>query len=187
MMAATTAAVKKDAALFRYAAETKWGNRMAYFRHRRGRILFEIFAALLLASTAGARWLAGYSTRSLYVAGAILLYAVFRAFMLFSRNPALAWDQHGVRMGRLFQVCAYPWSDVREARAVHWKRPSIPYLNWLPKERDYIELLIKVPKVESRCFKLRPEMVELPPGGVKQIIDDIRAAQIAVLGERRAA
>jgi hypothetical protein len=160
---------------------------MTCFRHRRALILFEIFAAFLLASIAGARGLDAHSIRSLIVAAAIALYGCWRAVMLFCRNPALAYGEKGVRAGRLFKVCDYTWSQARDIREVHWKRPYIPYLNWLPKTRDYIELLIQDAGVETGSLKIRADMIELPPGGVKQIIQGFRAAQVAALGERGAA
>jgi hypothetical protein len=156
---------------------------MAHFRQRRGRILLEIVGAFLIASAAAARGVVRHSIISLIVAAAIVLYGIYRSVMLFTRNPALAYDEKCVRVGRLARIDQHHWDRVRDIREAHWERPSIPFLNWLPKERDYIELLID----GAGPLKIRPDMIELPAGGVKQIIKDFRAAQAAVLGERGAA
>jgi hypothetical protein len=174
---------------------------MARYRHRRGKILFEVFGTFLLAS-ATAAWGAGYALRLLIVAALIALYGLYRAVMLFSRNPALAYDQKGVQVGRLFKISAYKWGQIRDIREVHWQRPSInssiPYMRWylswvycyiyfLPQERDYIELLIQDAGLGSGSFRIRADMIELPPGGVKEIIQGFRGAQVAALGDRGAA
>ena len=155
---------------------------MRSFRHRRGRIMFEIFGALLLGSLAAARWAETHSIFALVAALGLTGYAVFRMVMLFARNPALAFGDRGVQVGRLFRVSDFKWSDVRDIREAHWKRPYIPFMHWLPKERHYIEL-----QFASETIRLRPEMMELPPDGAKQVIDGFRAAQVASLGERGAA
>lgn len=160
---------------------------MRSFRHKRGRILFEIFGAFLLASLAAGRGVTYHSTRSLIVGGVIALYALYRTVMLFARNPALGFGGNGVQVGQLFKVHDFRWNQVREIQEVHWKRPSIPYLNWLPKERHYLELKIQSAGLDSGSIKIRSDMIELPARGVKQIIEDFRAAQVASLGERGAA
>lgn len=160
---------------------------MAYLRHRRALILFEVFGAFLVASLALARGLDVHSIRLLLIGGAIALYGVWRSVMLFCRNPALAFNERGVQAGRLFKVCDYKWSQVRDLREVHWSRPSIPYFNWLPKRRHYLELLVQDAGVESGSLRIRADMIELPEDGVKQVIHDFRAAQVAAVGERGAA
>lgn len=160
---------------------------MACFRHRRTLILFEALGAFFIASAAGARGLDIHSTWSLIVAAVIALYGCWRTVILFARNPALAYGDKGVQAGRLFRIRDYKWTQVRDIREVHWTRPYIPYLNWLPKKRDYIELLIQGAGVETRSLRIRSDMIELPPDGVRQIIQGFRAAQVAALGERGAA
>ena len=155
---------------------------MRSFRHRRGKILFEIFAALLLGSLAAARWAGNHSIFALIAATALTSYALFRMVMLFARNPALAYGDNGVQVGRLLKVSSFDWSDLRDVRESVWKRPYIPFMHWLPKERQYIEL-----QTRKETVKVRPDMMELPVEGVKQIIQDLRAGQISVLGERGAA
>ena len=157
---------------------------MRSFRHRRGRITFEILGALLLGSIAGANWADGRSTSSLIAASGLTLYALYRSVMLFARNPALAYGERGVRVGRLLKVSDYRWDQVRENRETVWKRPYIPFMHWLPMERHYLELQA----VDSAVpIKIRVDMMELPPDGVKQVIDGFREAQVAALGHRGAA
>ena len=157
---------------------------MRTFRHRRGRIIFEIVAALLLASVAGANWAEGHSTSSMIAAAGLAVYGVYRSVMLFARNPALGYGDRGVQVGRLFNVSDYRWDQIREIRETIWKRPYIPFMHWLPKERHYIELQLAGSTIP---IKIRADMIELPADGVKQVIDGFRAAQIAALGERGAA
>jgi hypothetical protein len=155
---------------------------MAYYRHQRARSV-EILGAFFIASISGARGIVRHSRIPLGIAALVSLYAVYRAVMLFARNPALAYDDKNVSVGRLAQVCDFKWSDVQDIREIHWTRPSIPYLNWLPKEREYLELQIQ----GVSPLKIRSDMMELPSGGVKQLIKDFRDAQAAALGERGAA
>jgi len=56
-------------------------------------------------------------------------------------------------------------------------------MNWLPKERHYLE----VETIGAATLKMRPDMMELPPGGVGEVIKGFRAAQVEALGERGAA
>ena len=154
------------------------------FRHRRGRILFEIFAAFLLASVAAANWVDRHSISSGFAAVPLTLYGIFRIVMLFARNPALGYGDRGVQVGRLFRVSEYRWGQVRELRETIWKRPYVPFMHWLPKERNYLELQILS---SAMAIKIRADMMELPPNGVRQLIVEFRAAQIAALGERGAA
>src|SRR6478672_9054541 len=100
---------------------------MRTFRHRRGRILFEIFGALLLGSIAGANWVDGRSMSSLIAGIGLTLYAAYRSVLLFERNPALGYGDRGVQVGRLFRVSDYRWDQVREIRETIWKRPYIPF------------------------------------------------------------
>jgi hypothetical protein len=155
---------------------------MRSFRHRRGRIIFEIVGALLIASIAAERWVDGRSISGLIAAAALSLYALYRAVLLFARNPALAYGERGVQVGRLFRISNYQWDQVRDIRESVWTRPYIPFMHWLPKERQYIEL-----QTQSETVKVRPDMMELPSEGVKQVIAGLRAAQVAALGERGAA
>jgi hypothetical protein len=155
---------------------------MRSFRHRRGRIIFEIVGALLIASIAAERWVDGQSISGLIAAAALTLYALYRSVILFARNPALAFGESGVQVGRLFRISNYQWSEVRDIRESVWTRPYIPFMHWLPKERQYIEL-----QTQSETVKVRPDMMELPSDGVKQVIEGLRAAQVAALGERGAA
>ena len=155
---------------------------MRSFRHRRGRILFEIFGALLIASIAGARFEEGRAITSLIEAVGLASYAFYRVTFLFVRDPALAYGDKGVEVGKLFGLRELRWADVRDIRETVWKRPYIPFMHWLPKERHYLEL-----ETASGRVKLRSDMMELPAGGVKEIIQGFRAAQIAALGERGAA
>jgi hypothetical protein len=156
-------------------------------RHRRGRITFEILGALLVASLGVARWEANHSIRGLILAVAVGAYALYRSVMLLARNPAFAYGNHGVQVGRVLKVCQFRWDQIRDIRETVWHRPHIPFLHFLPSERHYIELQIHDAGVESGTMKLRTDMIELPAGGVKEVIDSFRAAQIAALGERGAA
>ena len=155
---------------------------MRSFRHRRGRILFEIFAAVLLDSLAVERWVEGGSIIGLVAASVLTLYAVYRSIMLFARNPALAYGQRGVRVGGVLKIRDYQWSEVRDIRETVWTRPYIPFMHFIPKQREYIEF-----HVGSEKIRLRPEMMELPPEGMKEIIRELKSAQVAALGERGAA
>jgi hypothetical protein len=156
---------------------------MRSFRHRRGRIIFEIIGALVVGSIAAARWEEGRAITSLIAALGLGLYGFYRIVTLFVRNPALAYGDTGVQLGGLAGVRHYRWQQVREIRENVWKRPYIPFMHWLPKERHYLELEMNA----EHPVKLRSDMMELPAGGVKEIIESFRAAQIAALGERGAA
>jgi hypothetical protein len=156
---------------------------MRTFRHRRGRIFFEIFGALFIASIAGARFEEGRAITSLIAAFGLASYALYRAASLFVRNPALAYGDKGVRIGQLLAVRDFGWAEVRDIRETVWKRPYIPFMHWLPKERHYLEIALG----GTRSVKLRSDMMELPAGGVKELIQSFRNAQIAALGERGAA
>lgn len=156
---------------------------MRSFRHLRGRIMFEIFSALLLASIAAARWEEEGKLSSIIAAVGLTSYALFRSLRLCVSNPALAYGHRGVQVGTLFGVKDYRWDQVRDIREAVWERPRIPYLCWVPKERQYLELEI----VGGGSVRLRPDMMELPPNGVKEIIKRFRDAQVAALGERGAA
>jgi hypothetical protein len=157
------------------------------FRHRRGRILFEIFGSLLIASIAAARWEDSHSIRALIAAVPLTLYGLYRIITLFARNPAFGYGEKGVQIGRLFTVDNYRWDQVGEIELTHWKRPYIPFLSWLPKERHYLELQVRAGGLASGSRRIRPEMIELPQGGVKQVIEGFRSAQVAALGQRGAA
>ena len=109
--------------------------------------------------------------------------SIVRFFILFVRNPALAYGHTGVQVGGLLGVREYRWQQVRDIRETVWKRPYIPFMHWLPKERHYLELEIDA----DRAVKLRSDMIELPAGGVKEVIEGFRAAQIGALGDRGAA
>ena len=156
---------------------------MRSFRHRRGRIIFEILGALLLASIAGARFGDGRAITSLIAALGLTFYALYRVGALFVRNPALAYGNKGVEVGALFKVREFRWQDVRDIRDTVWKRPYIPFMHWLPKERHYLEIEMNA----GGKVKLRSDMMELPPNGVKEIIEGFRAAQVSALGDRGAA
>ena len=156
---------------------------MRSFRHRRLRIAFEIFGSLLIASIAAARWEEGRAITSLIAALAVGSYGLYRVVILFVRNPALAYGNTGVQVGGLLGVREYRWQQVRDIRETVWKRPYIPFMHWLPKERHYLELEIDA----ERAVKLRSDMIELPAGGVKEVIEGFRAAQVGALGDRGAA
>ena len=156
---------------------------MRSFRHRRGRITFEIFGALLLASIAGSRYEVGGAITSLVAAFGLTSYALYRVGALLVRNPALAYGDKGVQVGGLFSVRDYRWQQIRDIRETVWKRPYIPFMHWLPKERYYLEIETN----DAGKVKLRSDMMELPPNGVKQIIESFRGAQISALGDRGAA
>lgn len=156
---------------------------MRSFRHRRGRITFEIFGVLLVASLAGSRWEVGGAITSLVAAVALTSYALYRVSALLVRNPALAYGDKGVQVGGLFSVRDYRWQQIRDIRETVWKRPYIPFMHWLPKERHYLEIETN----DAGKVKLRSDMIELPPNGVKGILEGFRAAQIAALGDRGAA
>jgi hypothetical protein len=149
----------------------------------RGRIFLEIFGAFFIASIAAARWEKGHAITSLIAALGLAFYGFYRSVTLFVRNPALAYADKGVQFGGLLTVRDYRWPQVREIRETVWKRPYIPFMHWLPKERHYLEIEIS----GAGSVKLRSDTMELPAGGVKEVIASFRAAQIAVLGERGAA
>jgi hypothetical protein len=156
---------------------------MRSFRHRRGRILFEIFGVLLVASIAGSRYEVGGAITSLVAAFALASYALYRVGALLVRNPALAYGDKGVEVGGLMKVRDFRWQQVRDIRETVWKRPYIPFMHWLPKERHYLEIEMNA----GAKVKLRSDMMELPPNGVKEIIEGFRAAQVSALGDRGAA
>ena len=156
---------------------------MRSFRHRRVRIVLEILGALLLASIAGARFEEGRAITSLIAALGLGGFGLYRLVTLFARNPALAYGNSGVQVGGLLAVRDYRWQDVRDIRETVWKRPYIPFMHWLPKERHYLEIEMNA----GAKVKLRSEMMELPPNGVKEVIESFRAAQISALGDRGAA
>ena len=156
---------------------------MRSFRHRRGRIIFEILGALLLASIAASRWVEEGSITSLIAALALASYAAYRVTAVMLRNPALAYGDKGVQVGGFLSVRDYAWQQIRDIRETVWKRPNIPFIRWLPQERYYLEIETNGPgKV-----KLRSDMIELPPNGAKEIIEGFRAAQVSALGDRGAA
>jgi len=156
---------------------------MRSFRHRRGRIMFEIFGALLIASIAGSRFEVGGAITSLVAAVALTCYALYRVGALLVKNPALAYGDKGVQVGGLFKVRDYRWQQIRDIRETVWKRPYIPFMHWLPKERYYLEIEMNA----AGSVKLRSDMMELPPRGVKEVIEGFRAAQVSALGDRGAA
>lgn len=156
---------------------------MRSFRHRRGRIVFEILGVLLIASLAGSRWEVGGAITSLAVAVVLASYALYRVGALFVRNPALAYGSNGVEVGGFLKVRDYRWQQVRDIRETVWKRPYIPFMHWLPKKRHYLEIETN----DAGKVKLRSDMMELPPNGVKEIIEGFRAAQVSALGDRGAA
>jgi hypothetical protein len=156
---------------------------MRSFRHWRGRIIFEIFGALLLGSIAAARWEEHRTLSSIIAAVGLTSYALYRSVRLCVSNPALAYGDRGVQVGTLFGVKDYRWDQVRDIRETVWERPRIPYLCWLPKERHYLEIEMNA----GGKVKLRSDMMELPPNGVKEIIEGFRAAQVSALGDRGAA
>jgi hypothetical protein len=145
--------------------------------------MFEIFGALLLASIAGARWEEGRAITSLIAALGLTFYGLYRISSLFVRNPALAYGDTGVQVGGMFTVREYRWQQVRDIRETVWKRPYIPFMHWLPKERHYVEIEMN----GGGKVKLRSDMMELPPNGVKEVIEGFRAAQVSALGDRGAA
>lgn len=162
---------------------------MRNFRHRRGRIGFEVFAALLIGSAAAAGWLDGHRVRMLVIAVVATLYALYRAVALFARNPALSFDQYGVTVGGPLGISNYSWDKVREIREVQWRRSKLPIRlpNWVPAERDYVELKVPAGAFTSGSIKLRSDMIEMPPGGPKELVGMLLSAQHSALGSREVA
>jgi len=162
---------------------------MRYFRHRRGRIGFEVFAALLIGSAAAAGWVDGHRIRMFVIAAAATLYGLYRAVALFARNPALSFDQRGVTVGGLFGISNYSWDKVREIREVKWRRSNLPIRlpSWVPAERDYVELTIPAGAFTSGSIKLRADMMEMPSGGPKELVEMLRSTQQSALGSREVA
>ncbi len=162
---------------------------MRYFRHRRGRIGFEVFAALLIGSAAAAGWVDGHRVRMVVIAAVATLYGLYRAVALFARNPALSFDQHGVTVGGPLGISNYSWDKVREIREVKWRRSNLPIRlpSWIPAERDYVELKVPAGAFTSGSIKLRSDMIEMPPGGPKELVGMLLSAQHSSLGSREVA
>ena len=163
---------------------------MRSFRHRRGRNLFEVFAAFLIASGAAAGWISGGSNFLLIPTVIVSLYGLFRAVMLLARNPALEIDSQGLEIGRLFRRSKYRWDQVREMRAGHWRIDEdmpISLPSWVPAEREYLELMVPAGALDLGWIKLRTDLIEMPPGGVQELVELLRGAQVAAIGGRRAA
>ena len=163
---------------------------MRNFRHRRGRNLFEVFAAFVIASGAAAGWNSGGSTFLLVPAFVVSLYGAYRGVMLLARDPALAFDDKGIELGRLFRRSNYRWDQVREMRAGRWRIDEdspISLPDWVPAEREYLELMVPAGPLDLGWIKLRTDMIEMPPGGVDELVQILRAAQVAAIGGRRAA
>ena len=163
---------------------------MRSFRHRRGRILFEVFAAFLIASGSAAGWLSDGSLFLLVPAVVVTLYGLYRAIMLFARDPALCFDGNGVEIGRLFRTSKYRWDQVREMRAGNWRIDEdlpIRLPSWVPAEREYLEFMVPAGPLDVGWLKLRTDMIEMPPGGVHEMVEILRSAQVAAIGGRRAA
>lgn len=163
---------------------------MRSFRHRRGRILFEVFAALLIGSGSAAGWVADGSVFLLAPAVVATLYGLYRAIMLFARDPALCFDGNGVEIGRLFRTSKYRWDQVREMRAGQWRIDEdmpIRLPSWVPAEREYLEFMVPAGPLDVGWLKLRTDMIEMPPGGVHEMVEILRSAQVAAIGGRRAA
>ena len=59
--------------------------------------------------------------------------------------------------------------------------------NWVPAEREYLELMVPAGPLDLGWIKLRTDMIEMPPGGVEELVQILRAAQVAAIGGRRAA
>ena len=163
---------------------------MRYFRHQRGKIVIEIIAAFLIGSGAGAGALMSGRLSLVISAPIILLYGAFRAMTLLARDPALGFDQHGLQVGRLFRVSKFTWGQLRDVRVSHWRIDEsfgkfLP--SWLPLEREYVELQLSGTTLDSTLLKLRSDLVELPSGGAAELVELVRAAQVAALGGRGAA
>ena len=163
---------------------------MRYFRHQRGKIVIEVIAAFLIGSGAGAGAIMSGRLSLVLSAPIVLLYGAFRAFTLLARDPALAFDQHGLQVGRLFRVSKFKWDQLRDVRVGRWRIDDsfgtfLP--SWLPLEREYVELQLSGTTLDSTLLKLRSDLVELPPGGAPELVELVRAAQVAALGGRGAA
>jgi hypothetical protein len=176
--------------LLRYAAVTEWENVMRYFRHRRGRILFEVFAAFLVGSGAAAGWMTFPLVRLLAIAVAASLYGFWRGMTLLVRDPAIAYDENGVRIGRFFAVSTYKWNEVREVRAGRWRMDGalarrLP--SWMPLEREYLEFMVPARALDFGWIKVRADLIQLPAGGLEELVALIRAAQVDAIGGRAAA
>jgi hypothetical protein len=162
---------------------------MRNFRHRRGRIGFEVFAALLIGSAAAAGWVDGHRVRMLVIAVVATLYALYRAAALFARNPALSFDLRGVSVGGLLGISSYSWDKIREIREVKWRRSNLPIRlpSWVPAEQHYVELKVPAGAFTSGSIKLRADMIEMPSGGPKELVGMLLSAQHSALGPREVA
>lgn len=163
---------------------------MRYFRHIRGKIVIEVVAAFLIGSGAAAGWLTSGGVGLLISAPIVLLYGAYRALSLLARDPALGFDQHGLQVGRLFRVSKFKWDQLRDVRVGHWRIDEgfgkhLP--SWIPLEREYVELQLSGTNLDSMLLKLRSDLMQLPPGGGAEMVELVRAAQVAALGGRGAA
>ncbi len=125
----------------------------------------------------------------LVIATVAALYGLYRAVALFARNPALSFDQRGVTVGGLLGISNYSWDKVREIREVNWRRSKLPIRlpSWVPAERDYVELRVPPGAFTSGSIKLRADMIEMPSGGLKELVEMLRSAQHSALGSREVA
>jgi hypothetical protein len=161
------------------------------FRHRRGRILFEVFAAFIIGSGSAAGWLAFHFAYFAVTAVGVSLYGCWRALTLFLlRDPAISFDHKVLRVGRFFNVSTFKWNEVREIRVGRWRMDAalarrLP--SWIPLEREYLELMVPARGLDVGWIKLRTDLIELPPGGAEELVELIRAVQVQVIGGRGAA
>src|SRR3954452_19421587 len=116
---------------------------MRNFRHIRGKLIIEVVGAFLIGSGSAASWMVFGRIGLLISAVVVLTYCAFRALLLFVLDPALAFDDNEIVVGRLFRVSRFNWGQLREARVGKWRIDEgfgglLP--SWMPLEREYIEL-----------------------------------------------